>query len=182
MVLPNRYFSSANLHQISSTTCALWLAGNVGARRGRAISEIQQCRHNREVFTSLIASFETEGQALAYSQPHWEPEPGEKASDEEYQAWEDRNPLWPMKRELGGAYLDEDFIETIWAIDDGLTGPDWKYLSGRLEAADVEACKAIAPSRGSTLILIDEQASDGLDFKPSSTPAMIYCGTYRQRS
>ena len=130
----------------------------------------------------FIASFETEGQALTYSQPHWKPEPSEEASDEEYQAWEDRNPLWPMKRELGDAELDEDFIETIWAVDDGLTGPDWKYLSGRLETADVEACKAIALSRGSALILIDELGLGGLDFKPSSTSTITYCGSYPQRS
>jgi len=130
----------------------------------------------------FIASFGTEAEALAYCQPHWEQEPDEKASDEDYQAWEDHNPSWPMKRELGDAYLDEDFIETIWAGDDGRASPDWKYLSVRLEAVDVEACKALAPSDGSTLILIDELALGGFDFELSSTSAMTYCGAYRQRS
>lgn len=57
--------------------------------------------------------FQNRESACSYTEAQWESEPGANASDEEYAAWEERNPVWPLKDELG-VYLDSDFIETIF--------------------------------------------------------------------
>lgn len=71
------------------------------------------------VFTALFA---TNDGASAFGHPHWEPDPSQDASDEEYTAWEDRNPIWPMKSELGCS-IDNDFVEIIWKSGEE---PDWE--------------------------------------------------------
>jgi len=73
------------------------------------------------VFTALFA---TKDEASTFGHPHWEPEPSQDASEEEYTAWEDRNPIWPMKSELSCS-IDNDFVEIIWKSG---KEPDWDYL------------------------------------------------------
>ena len=60
----------------------------------------------------FLGRFEGEEDAFAYTQAQWEDEPEEDASDEEYEAWEESNPRWRMKDDLGIDYLDSDSIET----------------------------------------------------------------------
>ncbi len=60
------------------------------------------------VFTAM---FEANEDASAFGHPHWEPEPNGDASDDEYAAWEDRNPIWPLKSELGHR-LDSDSLKS----------------------------------------------------------------------
>ncbi|MBY3082737.1 hypothetical protein HFO63_14940 [Rhizobium laguerreae] len=62
----------------------------------------------------FAAVFETREKAFAFGHPHWGPEPADDVSNEEYAAWEDRNPQWPMKSELRCRTLDSDFVEVIW--------------------------------------------------------------------
>lgn len=129
------------------------------------------------VFTAL---FENKDEALAYTQPQWEPEPPDEVSDEEYEAWEDRNPSCRMKEDLGfDGFLDEDFVETIWRARGRGDDVDWKYLSDLIGSANTNACKNIASDDSNTLILIDAQALGGLSANLSSTTAMTYCGTFR---
>ena len=126
----------------------------------------------------FIACFPSLESALAYSQPQWEPEPAAEASDEEYEAWEDRNPSWLMKNDLGITYLDEDFIETIWGTNGDGRSSDWKYLSSFIGNESAAVCKKIAAIDDNTLILIDAQASGGFPVAFRSTSAMTYCGPF----
>jgi hypothetical protein len=129
----------------------------------------------------FLAAFPSEADALAFSQKQWEPEPGEDASDEEYAAWEDRNPSWPMRAEQGFTYLDGDFVETMWGT--GTTGSEvnWGYLASLLNPDDVGRCQDLAPAGSNTLIVIDGRALGGFDFTFRTTATMTYCGRYRRR-
>ena len=118
---------------------------------------------------------------MAFSQKQWEPEPGEDASDEEYAAWEDRNPSWPMRAEQGFTYLDGDFVETLWRDGEAGQGVNWPYLASLLDADDLARCRHAAGPGSNTLIIIHERALGGFDFTFRSTPAMIYCGCFRGR-
>ncbi len=126
----------------------------------------------------FISCFRREDEALAYSQAQWEPEPGEDASDEDYKAWEDSNPSWLMRKELGEPYLDSDFIEIVWGTGDGEPGVRWDYLASVIGSANTSVCQRLAPSEATTLILIFGQALGGFPFAFSSTPEMTYCGAF----
>ncbi|MEO9338152.1 hypothetical protein ABFT80_11985 [Mesorhizobium sp. SB112] len=129
----------------------------------------------------FISSFATKADALGFSQEQWEPEPGENVSEEEYKAWEDRNPIWAMEAELGCGYLDSDMIETIWGTDGKGLDINWTYLTSLIGPECVEQCKTLASSVSNTLIIIDETALGGFDFVFHSTPTMNYCGSFRVR-
>ncbi|TDK31262.1 hypothetical protein E2F50_20170 [Rhizobium deserti] len=122
------------------------------------------------VFTAL---FESSEEAFAFAHPHWEPEPGDDASDEEYAAWEDRNPVWPMKVELGYR-IESDFVGVVWSRGDQ---PDWQYLASRLNAAQVAAIMGQTTS-ANCLVLIDQAAikDERVEFKP--TGSLTYHGSF----
>ncbi len=128
------------------------------------------------------ASFHRRDEALAYSQEQWEPEPGEDASDEEYEAWEGRNPSWRMRDEIGIVHLDSDLIETVWGTGNGDPSIDWEYLASIIGGPNASACEHISPPGATTLILISESALGGSSFEFASTPTMAYCGVYPSRS
>ncbi|WP_086932930.1 hypothetical protein [Agarilytica rhodophyticola] len=67
--------------------------------------------HKAQVYV-FSGKFQDRGEACLYSEPQWESEPDNSASDEEYNAWEDRNPTHKLKSNID-SYLDEDFIETV---------------------------------------------------------------------
>jgi hypothetical protein len=131
--------------------------------------------HTRvHVFTGEFAHREA---ACEYSEAQWEPEPDESISDEEYRRWEDRNPTWQMKSDLGGLYLDSDFIETVMSDE-----VDWyKYLGGYLTEPDAAArvLGGIDP-RANTLVSIFEEALGGhpLNSPMKSTAKLAYCGYF----
>ena len=118
--------------------------------------------------------FESKEAAFAFAHPHWEPEPDEHASDEDYAAWEDRNPIWPMKEELGGLRMDSDFVEVIWKPG---PVPDWDYLKSRLHAADVLGIKEDTAS-ANTFVLIDQTAFGNTKPDLRSTAKLSYRGCY----
>lgn len=111
-------------------------------------------------------------QALSYTQGCWEPEPPDSVSDAEYEAWEDRNPVWPLREELD-VYLDSDFIETI-------VEPDWQsYLKSLIRDPDqlhtiMERC----PENTNSLVLIYEAARGGYDSVMKSTSKLTLIGKY----
>ena len=124
------------------------------------------------VFTG---EFETHESACAYTQEQWEDEPESDATDEEYAAWEERNPMWLMKDELG-VYLNSDFIETIFG--DGR----YEYLKGVLTECDaVETICSIAHGPCNTLVLIFSTALGGFDAEMKSTSKLQYCGQFACR-
>src|SRR5436190_21636780 len=73
------------------------------------------------VFSGTFASRE---KACQYSEEQWErPAPDDSWSEEDYAAWEERNPTWLLRRDLrtppgaAGFDLDPDFVETIFGSD-----------------------------------------------------------------
>ena len=111
--------------------------------------------------------------ACRYTEAQWEPEPDESASDEEYVAWENRNPIWPMKIDLGIVFLDSDFIETIFG--DGR----YDYLNGTLlDEQAINRIKATAGSDSNVLVLIFDEALGGFESEVKSTPSLTYCGQF----
>ena len=120
----------------------------------------------------FCGSFPDRGAACRYSEPQWEPEPGEDVSDEAYRAWEERNPSWLLRSDLG-VYLDSDFIETI-AGDDR-----YDYL-GRL-LAEPGAAGQIRDRMCATdnvLVLIFSEALGEFASLLKSTPRLKYCGQF----
>lgn len=117
--------------------------------------------------------FATRAEALEYSGEHWQPEPDSSASDEEYRAWEDRNPVWALSEDLGLEYLDSDFVETIF-------GPDRiDYLLRMLTSAASRSSLADSlASSGNTLVLVFDTAFGGFPASPASTPTLHYHGAH----
>jgi hypothetical protein len=118
----------------------------------------------------FVGSFGSREQACAYTEGQWETEPDDSVSDEEYQAWEDRNPIWQMREDLG-VHLDSDFIETIY-------GPDrYDYLRTLLvDSADLDRVIDAADTSADTIVLIFIEALGGFEATMKSTPVLTYCG------
>lgn len=120
----------------------------------------------------FVWTFNSVKAARAYTEPHWELEPGDDASDEEYRGWEKRNPIWPMREDLG-VRLDSDFIETL----SGATR--YKYLEQMLtEDSAISTIKERAPSEANILVLVFGQALDGSPARMASTDVLTYCGEF----
>ena len=123
--------------------------------------------------------FESREHACLYSEPQWEPEPDESVSDEEYEAWEDRNPTHQLEQNLDSYLLDEDAIETI---DDMECLNRYDYLCGMLtDKSDINSIKDKSTGDSNILVLVFEDALGGFGLKsdPVSTDELIYCGSYQ---
>jgi hypothetical protein len=121
---------------------------------------------------AFLGTFESLTHALLYTEAQWEPEPPAEASDDTYRAWEDRNPTWAMRSDLGITYLDGDFIETVGT-------ERVAYLSEHLaHATDLDLIQACTPPDANVLVLIFEEALGGFECKLSSTIRLSYCGRY----
>jgi hypothetical protein len=119
--------------------------------------------------------FDNRESACAYTEAQWESEPGAEATDEEYAAWEERNPVWLMKDELN-AYLDSDFIETIFGEG------RYEYLGQRLTQPDALAnIRKLAGEESNTLVLIFFEALGGFSAEMKSTSKLQYCGQFACR-
>lgn len=115
----------------------------------------------------------TKGEDLGYAYPHWEPEPGEDASDDEYHAWEDRNPLWGLRQDLG-CYLDSDFVEYFGNEDCDI----WEYLSTYVkDSGDIRKIREhLIACRD--LVLIFDSALGGHDVELAETEGALYAGEF----
>src|SRR5215470_17933603 len=98
------------------------------------------------VFSGTFGSRE---KACQYSEQQWErPAPDDSWSEEDYAAWEERNPTWLLRRDLG-TRLDPDFVETIFGSD------KIEYLGNQL-ANEPDRQKLVdeIPRQADTLVLI----------------------------
>ncbi len=123
----------------------------------------------------FLGSFDSRQAACEYTEPQWEPEPGDEVSDEEYSAWEDRNPHWQMRADFGLTYLNSDFIEAIDGED------RYEYLGSLLtDAAATQKVREQAGSEDNVLVLVFSSALGGFpeEAKMKSTPRLRYCGVY----
>jgi hypothetical protein len=110
--------------------------------------------------------------ACQYTERQWEPEPGASATDEEYAAWEKRNPIWHLRADLG-IYLDSDFVETI----DG--DSRYEYLQNMLsDEAAIAGIKKKAGGNSNVLVLIFDEALGGFASNVTSTRKLQYCGHF----
>lgn len=120
----------------------------------------------------FVGTFDSLESARAYTEEQWEPEPVGDVSDEEYAAWEARNPAWAMRGDLD-AHLDSDFIETIDGQD------RFKYLGAMLTQEGARATiEERAPSGANVLVLVFREALGGFPSRMASTKALIYCGEF----
>ena len=113
--------------------------------------------------------------ACLYSEPQWEPEPDDSVSDEEYFAWEARNPVHKLKENID-SYLDSDFIETVTI--------DCDYLSSlNISNKDIEILSEALLPNFNYMVLVFEDALGGaeLNSPPSSSDVLHYCGCYESR-
>lgn len=129
---------------------------------------------NNSVYV-FAGHFENRESACAYTEEQWEPEPGAEVSDAEYAAWEERNPLWVMSDELN-AYLDSDFIETIFGEG------RYEYLGKMLtDPSALETICASAGEKSNTLVLIFSEALSDSPATMKSTSQLQYCGHFACR-
>jgi hypothetical protein len=119
----------------------------------------------------FVGRFESPDDARTYTEAKWKPKPGESASDEEWEAWEERNPQWPLRSDLD-VYLDSDFIEVI------LAPGQYSYLQSLLlDRQDADRITQIDPD-ANTLVLVFREALGGFDAAMKSTPSLTYCGEF----
>ncbi|MGF1522875.1 MAG: hypothetical protein ACFBSF_11225 [Leptolyngbyaceae cyanobacterium] len=119
----------------------------------------------------FAASFASREEACLYTEEQWEPEPGDDVSDDEYAAWENRNPTWGLADDLN-IDLDPDFIETI----DG--DECYDYLRGYLvNTTDLDTVRQAAGD-ANTLVLIFPNALHDRSVMLASTSQMTYCGAF----
>lgn len=128
-------------------------------------------RKSRGKLHVFAGSFGSRDEACLYTEAQWEPEPGDDANDEEYAAWEDRNPTWGLKDDLNIS-LDSDFIETI----DG--DKRYEYLGRYLvNPSDLDAVRSAAGD-ANVLVLLFPDALHERNPPLASTPKTTYCGAY----
>lgn len=119
----------------------------------------------------FIGKFTSREEAILYTEPCWETEPDDSVSDEEYSAWEDRNPTWQMRSDLD-CYLDSDFIETI-------DGNKFEYLQSVVkDSKGLAVYEDELKQTDSILVLIFDQAIDFQKSEIKSTPKLKYIGYY----
>ena len=123
----------------------------------------------------LAGRFESREEAVRYTEPLWEPEPGDDVSDEQYAEWENRNPTWAMCTDLGIVCLDSDFIETIEIDGPGV----YSYLAGMLvDGAQIQSIRERVPADANILVLIFHEAFGGFPARIGSTPKLVHCGEW----
>lgn len=120
----------------------------------------------------FVGAFDSLASACEYTEPQWEPEPDENATDQEYREWEDRNPSWKMQSDLD-VYLDSDFVGTT-ELDSEL-----EYLSQILvDERDLDRIRAISSPNDNILVQIFSEALGGFLAEMKSTPRLKYCGLF----
>jgi len=123
------------------------------------------------VFSGTFGSREA---ACKYTQEQWEePAPDDSWSDDDCEAWENRNPTWAMHQDLKVNYLTADFIETIFSEE------KMEYLQSQLaKLTDFEELKSKIDPTNDTFVLIMSEALGGFGGTFASTPKLNYHGEY----
>jgi hypothetical protein len=130
----------------------------------------------------FIGAFEDRAAASKYCEEQWEPEPDASVSDDEYRAWEDRNPSWQLRTDLGIVFLDSDFIATDYIGK--IKSHSLDYVSERLvDHTAADRIRAMADESDSVVVLISREALSGfpLERELRSTPRLKYCGWYARK-
>lgn len=119
----------------------------------------------------FVGTFRNRDEACLYSEAQWEPELDESATDEEYSAWEERNPKWDFRDDLGVS-LDSDSIETI----DG--DERYDYLRSYLDRPEEIELIRNTDKNANTLVLLFPDSLPDEDTELKSTTRLTYCGSF----
>ncbi|WP_034619676.1 hypothetical protein [Chitinibacter tainanensis] len=132
-------------------------------------------------FHLFAGTFKNEKDAQKFAFEHWEPEPSADTCDSDYEAWERRNPIWPLKQELG-FYMDSDFVELV---------TDLSYLNDLIQSESEKSILAKCLSEkyshyiiiGSEAIYGDRRAplNDKQLREPVSTESLVYLGKFNSK-
>ena len=138
----------------------------------RTLAYLDSMAETLHVFSGQFAS---RTEACEYSEAQWErPAPDDSWPDEEWDAYEERNPTWALRDDLDPGYMDSDFIETI----DG--SGRIKYLEEQIDQSeDFEALRSAIPDAHNILVLIMSSSFDGRKVTLRSTPKLTYHGEFR---
>ena len=123
----------------------------------------------------FAGTFDSLEAAEQYCQRDWGQAPDESAPPQEWEAWENEYPKWPLRDELG-VYLDEDFIELHFRPEPGAA---WlSPVLEMLEAPDREQIQRAIES-DNTLLLLDINALGGFEAELRSTARLRYLSAFR---
>lgn len=133
-------------------------------------------------FHIFSAFFETGKEADEFISEQWLPEPGDEASDEEYEKWESNNPTWKLEQELG-FYMDSDFIEQAHEA---------KYVKSLIRYdSDKELFESRVPNGHNTFVIVgadsiygDKRKPNGSGpiRKPEDTSTLKYLGLFNEKT
>ena len=129
-------------------------------------------------FYLFAGKFTNEAEAQEFAFEQWEPEPSTDASDSDYEVWEQRNPTWRLKQELG-FYMDSDFVELA---------ADLAYISSLIQSKDEQFILNKNSSKDySHYIIVSTESiygdlratSNEKPFRePESTDSLVYLGKF----
>lgn len=120
----------------------------------------------------FLGYFPDRESATAYTEPSYEPYPDADASDAEHDAREERNPIYPMRKDLD-CYMDSDFIETI------TDGDMHAYLGSMLkESSQADSFKERLEKPNACMVLIFEEAIRGEELSFRDTEKLSYLGAF----
>ncbi|MDF1814679.1 MAG: hypothetical protein P1V20_20910 [Verrucomicrobiales bacterium] len=111
------------------------------------------------------------GEEIGYGYPFWHPKPV-NGTDEEIIEWEDMNPKWGLREEIGE--LDEDEVVSFLNKDDRV----WRNLEFYIrEDGDVDRIKEIASHCKEFILIFDLGHEPGsVDYR--STEGALYAGEF----
>lgn len=120
----------------------------------------------------FIGKFKNKEEALNYTEPIWKPEPPFNASNEEWELWEETNPVFKLQSDLK-CQLDPDFIETL------TEGNNYEYIKSiLLTPENIEDLKIQLDDVKLTVILIFQKAIESDTFKFENTNQFKYLGEF----
>ena len=119
----------------------------------------------------FVGRFPSRDEACLYSEAQWEPPLEESATEDEYAAWEERNPRWLLRDDLG-VNLDPDFIETI----DG--NERYDYLRSYFDRPEEIELIRNADSNANILVLLFPESLPSEVTELKSTTRLTYCGGF----
>ncbi|SEL83674.1 hypothetical protein SAMN05216214_1305 [Atopomonas hussainii] len=129
-------------------------------------------------FYLFAGKFKNEAEAQEFAFEQWEPEPSTDASDSDYEAWEERNPSWRLKQELG-FYMDSDFVELA---------TDLAYIGSLIQSKDEQCILNNKSSENFSHYIIVGTKSIYGDLRttpnekhlrePESTESLVYLGKF----
>jgi len=110
------------------------------------------------------------GSLRYYSLPQWEAQLPDSASNKEHEEWQDRNPMWGFRDDVG-FYLDQDFFEVV-----ELSNID--YLKQYLNDGSLNKLKSLNLNDYLELLIVFEKSLGGFNSKMKDVAGAKYLGEF----